>query len=200
MVQVIKTSVKCYKKKAKKLVGGKQKIYEYNQYLLPLKKSDNLECNEGVLIIPEKYFQDLFGVEDSWSVKEYISKMKGYERNIEEYSKEFKDLKWKHHELSKSYKELLTKHTKSSKKYRIQNSEFDALKASIKKLEAENKELVLKLESKMLECNKLKEEGNGSGEVNSIEDESESDKDKDKDLWSMIKNRLSKKEMADKED
>jgi hypothetical protein len=44
MVKVIKSAVKCYKKKTKKTVGGKRKIYEYNQYLIPLKRSDKFEC------------------------------------------------------------------------------------------------------------------------------------------------------------
>ena len=119
MVQIIKTSVKCYKKKAKKTVGGKQKVYEYNQYLIPLKRADNLKCGEGVLIIPEQYFEELFGVEDTWSVKEYISKLKGYERNIGEYTKEFRELEWKHNELSKSYKDTLEQAHQIHKK--IQN-------------------------------------------------------------------------------
>ena len=148
MVQMIKTFVKCYKKRAKKMVGGKQKVYEYNQYLIPLKKNDNLQCSEGVLIIPEKYFKELFGVEDTWTVKEYLSKLKGYERNMGEYRKEFNDLEWKHNELSKSYKELLNKHTKANKKYRVDVSK-------LQELETENAELKKKLESIEEENKKL---------------------------------------------
>ncbi|MGZ7159803.1 MAG: hypothetical protein ACXVHR_04980 [Methanobacterium sp.] len=201
MVQLIKTSVKCYKKKAKKMVGGKQKIYEYNQYLLPLKRSDNLECGDGVLIIPEQYFEDLFGVEDTWSVKEYISKLKGYERNIGEYTKEFQELKWKHDQISKSYKELLSKHTKFNKKFKIQDEKINGLEALKMELEAKNKELTSKLESRDLEYKKLKQDyDEESNKADNIEDEPEQDKDRDKDFWSMLKNRLSKKEMATKED
>lgn len=199
MVQVIKTSVKCYKKKAKKTVGGKQKIYEYNQYLIPLKRSDNLECSEGVLIIPEKYFKELFGVEDTWSVKEYINKLKGVERNIGEYTKEFKDLEWKHNELSKSYKELLSKHTKYTKKYRMENEKINELKVHAKELELKNQDLTAKLQSTELKYEELKQNcENESEKTDIIENELKSDKDKD--LWSMLKNRLGKKELASKED
>ncbi|MGF7119428.1 hypothetical protein [Methanobacterium oryzae] len=192
MVQIIKTFVKCYKKKAKKTVGGKQKIYEYNQYLIPLKRSDNLECSEGVLIIPEKYFKELFGVEDTWAVKEYLSKLKGYERNIGEYTKEFKDLEWKHNELSKSYKELLSKYTKANKKFRVDT-------AKLEELESKNEELMKKLDLKDSEYQKLKE--NYERELNKatiLEDELKPNEDKD--FWAMLKNRISKKDIIAKED
>lgn len=192
MVQIIKTFVKCYKKKAKKTVGGKQKIYEYNQYLIPLKRSDNLECSEGVLIIPEKYFKELFGVEDTWAVKEYLSKLKGYERNIGEYTKEFKDLEWKHNELSKSYKELLSKYTKANKKFRLDT-------AKLEELEAKNEELMKKLDLVDSEYQKLK--GNYERELNKatiLEDELKPNEDKD--FWAMLKNRISKKDIIAKED
>jgi predicted RNase H-like nuclease (RuvC/YqgF family) len=199
MVQIIKTSVKCYKKKAKKTVGGKQKIYEYNQYLVPLKRADNLECGEGVLIIPEQYFEELFGVEDTWSVKEYISKLKGYERNIGEYTKEFQDLKWKHNELSKSYKELLSKHTKYTKKYRMENEKISKLEAGAKELIAKNKELQAKLMSREVELEKLKQDYERESSKATIL-ENELKPDKDKDFWSMLKNRIGKKEIESKKD
>lgn len=199
MVQIIKTSVKCYKKKAKKTVGGKQKVYEYNQYLIPLKRADNLTCGEGVLIIPEQYFEELFGVEDTWSVKEYISKLKGYERNIGEYTKEFQDLKWKHSELSKSYKELLSKHTKYTKKYRLENEKIDKLESTAKELASKNKELQAKLQSQDAEFKKLKQDYERESNKATIL-ENELKPDKDKDFWSMLKNRIGKKEMASKRD
>ena len=192
MVQIIKTSVKCYKKKAKKTVGGKQKVYEYNQYLIPLKRSDNLDCKEGVFIIPEKYFKELCGVEDTWAIKEYLSKLKGYERNIGEYQKEFRDLEWKHSELSKSYKELLSKHTKATKLYKMDTSK-------IQELEAKTDELARQLELKDVEYNKLKEDY----EMALIKDtimEEELKPDEDKDFWSMLKNRLGKKELVSKDE
>ena len=208
MVQVIKTAVKCYKKKAKKTVGGKQKVYEYNQYLIPLKRSDNLECKEGVLIIPEKYFKELFGVEDTWAVKEYLSKLKGYEMSIEgyqkefrelelRYQKEFKDLEWKHSELSKSYKELFSKHTKAAKLYKMDT-------AKLQELESKTEELARQLELKDLEYTKLKEDYELALSKNTlIEEEFKTDEDKgdeDKDFWSMLKNRLGKKELVPKDE
>ncbi|MEL7671941.1 hypothetical protein [Methanobacterium sp.] len=208
MVQLIKTSVKCYKKRAKKTVGGKQKVYEYNQYLIPLKRSDNLECKEGVLIIPEKYFKELFGVEDTWAVKEYLSKLKGYEMSIEgyknefkelelRYQKEFKDLEWKHSELSKSYKELLSKHTKATKLYKMDTSK-------LQELETKAEELAKQLELRDIEYNKLKEDYDlVLNKSTIIEEQIKPDEDKgdeDKDFWSMIKNRLGKKELASKDE
>jgi DNA repair exonuclease SbcCD ATPase subunit len=201
MVQIIKSSVKCYKKKAKKKVGGKQKIYEYSQYLVPLKRSDNLVCGDGVLLIPEQYFQELFGVDDTWSVKEYITQLKAYEMNIEEYTKEFRDLKWKHDELSRSYKELLNKHTKYTKKYKIENEKINEIEALNQKLNTKNKELTAKLESKELEYEKLKQNYEvESKKADILEDELKSDKDEDKDFWSVFKKRLGKKEVETKED
>ena len=61
MVKVIKSAVKCYKKKTKKTVGGKRKIYEYNQYLVPLKRSDNFDCSEEVFILPQREIFELVG-------------------------------------------------------------------------------------------------------------------------------------------
>lgn len=192
MVHIIKTFVKCYKKKAKKTVGGKQKIYEYNQYLIPLKRTDNLECKEGVLIIPEKYFKELFGVEDTWAVKEYISKLKGYERNIGQYKKEFKQLEWKHSELSKSYKELLSKHTKANKRYRLDVSK-------LQELENHNTELLNRINSMEAENKKLNE--NYQREMNkAMILENELKPSKDKDFWTMLKSRLSKKDAVARED
>lgn len=207
-MQIIKTAVKCYKKKAKKTVGGKKKVYEYNQYLIPLKRSDNLECGEGVLIIPENYFKELFGVEDTWAVKEYLSKLKGYEMSIEgyqkefkelelEYQKEFKDLEWKHSKLSKSYKELLNKHTKATKQYKIDT-------AKLPELEAKTKELAGQLELKDRKYKKLKENYEMALNKDALVEEelkpNEDKLDEDKDFWSMLKNRLGKKELASKED
>ncbi len=208
MVQVIKTAVKCYKKRAKKTVGGKQKVYEYNQYLIPLKRSDNLECKEGVLIIPEKYFKELFGVEDTWAVKEYLSKLKGYEMSIEgyqkefkelelRYQKEFKDLEWKHSELSKSYKELFSKHTKATKLYKMDTDK-------LQELEDKTEELARQLELRDIEYRKLKEDYELVLNKDSlIEEQIKPDEDKqdeDKDFWSMLKNRLGKKELASKDE
>lgn len=207
MVQIIKTAVKCYKKRAKKTVGGKQKVYEYNQYLIPLKRSDNLECKEGVFVIPETYFKELVGVEDTWAIKEYLSKLKVYERNISEYQlefrelelryqKEFKDLEWKHSELSKSYKELLSKHTKATKLYKMDT-------AKLHELEAKTEELTRELELKDTEYKKLKEDYELVLSRDVLIEDMNPDEDKsdeDKDFWSMLKNRLGKKELASKDE
>ncbi|MGB9937475.1 MAG: hypothetical protein ACPK7O_07120 [Methanobacterium sp.] len=199
MVQIIKTSVKCYKKKAKKMVGGKQKIYEYNQYLIPIKRSDNLKCGEGVLLIPEQYFEELFGVEDTWSIKEYINKLKGYERDIGKYTQEFRELEWKHNELSKSYKELFSKYTKEKKTFKIDEEKFKELEARAQSLEVQNQKLLDEIQSKELEYSKLKQDYEmESNKANILGNELKPDKDKD--FWSVLKSKISKKELASKED
>ncbi|WP_414470454.1 hypothetical protein [Methanobacterium sp. ACI-7] len=199
MVQIIKTSVKCYKKKAKKMVGGKQKIYEYNQYLIPIKRSDNLKCGEGVLLIPEQYFEELFGVEDTWSIKEYINKLKGYERDIGKYTQEFRELEWKHNELSKSYKELFSKYTKEKKMFRIDEEKIRELEAHAQSLEVENQKLLDKIQSKESEYSKLKQDYEMESSKATIL-ENELKPSKDKDFWSVLKSKISKKELASKED
>lgn len=199
MVQIIKTSVKCYKKKAKKMVGGKQKIYEYNQYLIPIKRSDNLKCGEGVLLIPEQYFEELFGVEDTWSIKEYINKLKGYERDIGKYTQEFRELEWKHNELSKSYKELFSKYTKEKKMFKIDEEKIRELEARAQSLEVENQKMLDKIQSKESEYSKLKQDYEMESSKATIL-ENELKPSKDKDFWSVLKSKISKKELASKED
>ncbi|MGZ7109675.1 MAG: hypothetical protein ACXVHW_11945, partial [Methanobacterium sp.] len=104
-------------------------------------------------------------------------------------------------QISKSYKELLSKHTKFNKKFKTQDEKINGLEALKMELEAKNKELTSKLESRDLEYKKLKQDyDKESNKVDNIEDEPEPDKDGDKDFWSMLKNRLSKKEMTTKED
>jgi chromosome segregation ATPase len=161
-----------------------------------------------VFIIPETYFKELVGVEDTWAVKEYLNKLKGYERNIEEYQrefreleiryqKEFKDLEWKHSELSKSYKELLSKHTKATKLYKMDTTK-------LQELETKTEELAKQLELKDVEYKKLKEDYELILNKDAlIEEQIKPDEDKqdeEKDFWSIIKNRLGKKELASKDE
>lgn len=52
---ITKSMVKCYKKKTKQ--RGKE--YRYNQYVVPLKKSDNFECKDEVVVLPANKLSDL---------------------------------------------------------------------------------------------------------------------------------------------
>ena len=114
MVKMVKSNVKCYKKKTKKNVGGQKKTYEYNQYLVPLKRSDNLDCSMGVFVIPQNDFKDL--VDEEGELKDISGQEEEYKSHIAQYETELAELEWKHSQLSKSYKELLNKHNKTRRK------------------------------------------------------------------------------------
>ena len=88
MAELIKSTVKCYKKKTKKTVGGEKKTYEYNQYQVPLKKSDNLVCEEEVFIIPQNYFEGLIEAE----VESQLEDLEQHKEILVGYKKELADL------------------------------------------------------------------------------------------------------------
>ena len=186
MVKVIRSAVKCYKKKTKKTVGGKTKIYEYNQYLVPLKRSDDFICSEEVLIIPKSQLEDLIEGDIS-GIGQYLDNLVVKDENIDLYTKEIGELEWKHNELSRSYKELVSKHTKTDKKFRLGAEQ-------IKNLEADKKKLMMKLEELSVVYKNLKRDYELETEKNKVLEE-EINIQKDKDIWTTLKNRLgSKKE------
>jgi chromosome segregation ATPase len=184
MVKVIKSAVKCYKKKTKKTVGGKRKIYEYNQYLVPLKRSDKFECSEEVFIIPQRQIEELVG-EDIALAEEYLKNLGVKDSNIEVYERELAELEWKHNELSKSYKELVSKHTKTNKKLRLEDER-------LKSLEEDKKKLMNKLEEVSGAYKTLKTNYELESEKNKVL-EGELNIQKDKDLWTSLKSRLGSK-------
>jgi hypothetical protein len=182
MVKVIKSAVKCYKKRTKKTVGGRKKTYEYNQYLIPLKKSDDMECSEKVFIIPQKQFSEFVGREVS-DLESYLDKIGLYQKSTIQLEEELAKLEWKHNELSRSYKATVSKNAKTNKKLRLGNER-------IKSLETLNNELSRHFEDKEKEYQILKAEHEAELEKNRIlEDELKMQKDKD--IWSSLKNRLS---------
>ncbi len=138
MVKVIKSAVKCYKKKTKKTVGGNTKIYEYNQYLVPLKRSDDFSCSEEVFIIPQSHIEDLVDGDVS-QIGDILDNLGAKDENIDLYTREIAELEWKHNELSRSYKELVSKHTKTDKRLRNGIEQ-------IRTLESDKKKLMTKLE------------------------------------------------------
>lgn len=182
MVKVIKSAVKCYKKKTKKTVGGKKKIYEYNQYLVPLKRSDKFECSEEVFIIPQKQIGGLVG-EDPSLAEDYLKNLGATNTHLEAYERELAELEWKHNELSKSYKELVSKNSKTNKKLRLETER-------VKILESDKERLMTKLEEVSDIHKDLKKNYELETEkVKVLEEEL----NKDKDIWTSLKSRLGSK-------
>lgn len=184
MVNVVKSAVKCYKKKTKKIVGGKRKIYEYNQYLVPLKRSDNFACNEDVFVMPKSQIEDLVGGNIS-TVEDIFSSFDSKNINIEAYERELAELEWKHNELSKSYKELVSKNTKTNKKLRL---DFERIKT----LEDENSILKKDLDELNAMYRTLRQKFEIESQKNK-ENEEENSVPKDKDIWTSLKSRLGSK-------
>lgn len=180
MVRVIKSAVKCYKKKTKKTVGGKTKIYEYNQYLIPLKKSDDLECSEDVFILSQKQLNEITGREVS-DLNQYFEDIMGYQGNVEEYENTIAEMEWKKSELSKSYQDLVTKNAKTNKKLKIESQR-------VKDLEETNQRLLKDIDIKNREYHDLKKEYDFELEKNKVMEEEINQKDKD--IWSSLKSRL----------
>ena len=202
MVKLVKSAVKCYKKKTKKTVGGQKKTYEYNQYLVPLKRSDNLDCSMEVFIIPQDDLADL--VDENGELKDLSGKQDEYESKLDQYEADFIDLEWKHSKLSKTYKELFSKHNKTRRR------EKD-LEERIKTLESDRDKLInalkkernitekLKIEQSLL--SKTSHDSKNTSKSDKIEVNNENirnkdvDDDKDdKDIWTVLKSRLTKKE------
>jgi len=182
MVKVVKSAVKCYKKKTKKTVGGKRKVYEYNQYLVPLKRSDNFQCSEDVLVVPRSEIEDL-ALANKTTVTDFFDNVGYGKTSIAAYERELAELEWKHNELSRSYKELVTKHSKTNKRIRIYEEK-------IKTLEDENN--TIKSEYQGLKNNykglKLKYELETQKKKATEEENAQKD-----DIWSSLKNRLGSK-------
>jgi chromosome segregation ATPase len=203
MVKLVKSAVKCYKKKTKKTVGGRKKTYEYNQYLVPLKRSDNLDCSMEVFIIPQKDLEDY--IAEDGEFKDLSSKEEEYRIKLEQYEAEFADLEWKHSQLSKSYKELFNKHNRSRRKEKELEDKIESLESDREKLihalEEERKlTKKLKLQQQNQKENKTSPPSDQPPKTDKIdEDTKNKDENEDKDLWTVLKSRLTKKE-DEKED
>jgi DNA repair exonuclease SbcCD ATPase subunit len=148
VVKLVKSEVKCYKKKTKKMVNGRRKTYQYNQYLVPLKRSDGLKCDKEVFIVSQEDIVDFLDEEGNFS-NEIIGQAELLHHQIDAYERELADLEWKHGELSRTYKELVSKNTKINQKWRKFEDEINELRdeneSISKKLDHEkNKHLNLK--------------------------------------------------------
>ena len=183
MVKVIKSAVKCYKKKTKKTVAGKRKIYEYNQYLVPLKRSDKFECSEEVFIIPQEQIRELVVGEDPLMAEDYLKNLGATNTHLEAYERELAELEWKHNELSKSYKELVSKNSKTNKKLRLETERIEILESDKKRLMSKLEE-VSDIHKDLKKNYKLETE-----KVKVLEEEL----NKDKDIWTSLKSRLGSK-------
>lgn len=186
-MDLIKSTVKCYKKKTKKTVGGEKKTYEYNQYQVPLKRSDNLVCDEEVFVITQKQFEGLIEAE----VESQLEDLEQHKELIAGYKKELADLEWKHGELSRSYKTLVSKSAQINKKIRL-------VEEKNTNLEDENEKLKSELRQLMKEHNDLK--GIHKTHLEKIKGTGDSDLKKDQDIFKSIISRFSNREIKDEDD
>ena len=210
MAKLVKSAVKCYKKKTQKNVGGQKKTYEYNQYLVPLKRSDNLDCSMEVFIIPQSDIKNL--LDEEGELRDISDQEVEYKSHISQYETELAELEWKHNQLSKSYKELFNKHNKTRKtqqeledKIKILESDRTKLINALKKERKINEGVLAQKvqDSKPLAGQKSPQKSQISDKI-SVNNEktsvsAEEDKD-DKDIWAVLKSRLSKKEQDEKEE
>ena len=210
MVKLVKSAVKCYKKKTKKTVGGQKKTYEYNQYLVPLKRSDNLDCSMEVFIIPQDDLSDL--VDENGEFKDASGIEDEFESKLAQYKADFEDLEWKHSKLSRTYKELFSKHNKTRRN-------LQELEEKVKTLESDREKLINALKEERRITEKLKTEqqafnkpsadleSNKPDDVTNLKSKIKEDskiKNKDfeedkGDIWTVLRSRLTKKE-EEKED
>ena len=187
MADLVKSKVKCYKKKTKKTVAGETKVYEYNQYQVPLKKSDNLACSEEVFIIPQDQFDDIIEAE----LVDHQQDLRQHKGAISEFQKDLKDLEWKHGELSRSYKALVSKNAKTNKKLRLETEKNN-------NIHEENQKLKTQLQKLYKEYQDLKD--THKSKLEKIELPEDENLKKDQDFWTSIRSRLSGKEIKDEED
>jgi hypothetical protein len=211
MAKLVKSAVKCYKKKTKKTVSGQNRTYEYNQYLVPLKTSDKLNCSMEVFIIPYDDLVDFID-EDGKIAGDFLGQGEEYRRRLAEYETELAELEWKHGELSRSYKELFKKHNKSRKRRqeleeRIEQLDDDREKLiiTLKKEKDDNQGLKTTYEEE-LKKNKILEEElslqNGNDKIGTdkkIKDDGDGD-NRDTDIWKVLRSRLTKKEQEEGKD
>jgi chromosome segregation ATPase len=183
MVKLIKSTVKCYRKKTKKTVGGKRKTYEYNQYLVPLKISDQLECNQDVFVVLEDELEGMLNEEG-----ELVGDQKELHRHIDVYQKELDELEWKHGELSRSYKESVAKNTKNNQQIRTLTAEVENLRVNNQELE---KDLKIERENHQILEKKHQLEVK---KAQLLEEELSKHKG---DFWNAIKSKLASKEEKD---
>lgn len=187
MADLVKSKVKCYKKKTKKTVAGETKVYEYNQYQVPLKKSDNLACSEDVFIIPQDQFDDIIEAE-LVDQEQVLMQHKGA---ISEFQKDLADLEWKHGELSRSYKGLVSKNAQTNKKLRLETEKNT-------QLEEDNQNLKTQLQRLYKEYQNLKD--THKSKMEKIELSEDDNLKKDQDFWTTIRSRFSNKEIRDQEE
>jgi chromosome segregation ATPase len=208
MAKLVKSAVKCYKKKTKKTVSGQKRTYEYNQYLVPLKTSDKLNCSMEVFIIPKEDLVDFID-EDGKIADDFLGQGDEYKRRLVEYETELAELEWKHGELSRTYKELFKKHNKSRKgrqelEERIKQLDDDREKLiiALKKEKDDNHGLKMAYEEELKKNKSLQDElsfqnvNDKIGTDKKNKDDGDEDNN-DTDIWKVLRSRLSKKEQEE---
>jgi chromosome segregation ATPase len=217
MVELVKSRVKCYKKKTKKNVGGQKKTYEYNQYQVPLKRSDNLDCSMEVFIIPKSDLKHL--INEEGELKDISGQKEEYKAHIAQYETELAELEWKHNQLSKSYKDLFNKHNKARKNQKeleekvetLENHRMKLINALKKEretyrglktvLQESSNEKSIHEHEKLVEQDKTKSKLEKT-EMNPSDDkkvEVGNEDKKDKDIWNVLRGLRTKKEQEEKE-
>jgi len=211
MAKLVKSAVKCYKKKTRKTVGGQKRTYEYNQYLVPLKTSDKLNCSMEVFIIPQDELVDFID-EDGKIEVDFLGQGEEYKRRLAEYETELAELEWKHGELSRSYKELFKKHNRSRKgrqelEERIKQLDDDREKliTALKKEKNDNQGLKTVYEEELKKNKILHQELNLQKGNKIIGTDKKNKNDRveehgDTDIWKVLRSRLTKKEQEEGKD
>lgn len=209
-------------------MGGQKKTYEYNQYLVPLKRSDNLDCSMEVFIIPQSDIDDL--IDEEGQLKDITGQEDEYKRHLAEYETELAELEWKHSQLSKSYKELFNKHNKTRKKHQELEKKVELLESDREKLikalkkvkEARENDAQVQDSSEALKTVPQQDSNKNvpgsviegqvdevGGQIKTTNFESEKSQEvkgnkeskenkEDKDIWTVLRSRLTKKEEEEK--
>lgn len=138
------------------MVAGRRKTYQYNQYQVPLKKSDNLTCGMEVYILPQKQLEELI----TFEVQEQLHDLKSKHQSVAEYEKELAELEWKHNQLSKSYKQRAAEYNESQKKFEKTRKTLKSAMESIEVLKEQNKLYLKEIESKTDELREIQSKYN----------------------------------------
>jgi chromosome segregation ATPase len=151
--------------------------------LVPLKISDQLECSQDVLVVPENELEGMLDEEG-----ELVGDQTELQRHIDVYQKELDELEWKHGELSRSYKELVAKNTKNNQQMRRLTSELENLRLNNQALE---KDLEIERENNQALEKKHRLEVK---KAELLEEELSKHRG---DFWTAIKSKLASKEEKD---
>lgn len=90
--KILIKQVKCTPKKTTQ----KGKVYNYNSYSIPLKKTDNFQCKDKVVVLLEDNLKKLFNIDNLTTLGEEIGKLSDNKDRLLELEGKLKTLKDKH--------------------------------------------------------------------------------------------------------